>query len=64
MEEGTGIGLYILVAMIIFGAFVLIAIFFGDEIRTIFNRMFGQSTGIADAALTEAQTKLAVNRTP
>lgn len=36
MEEGTGIGLYILVAIIIFGLFVVIATFFGGQINSLF----------------------------
>ena len=36
MEEGTGIGLYILVAIIIFGLFVIVATFFGEQINGLF----------------------------
>lgn len=55
MEEGTGIGLYILVAIIIFGLFVVIAVLFGDSIEALFTEQMTKATnavdGYTDAAL-------------
>lgn len=55
MEEGTGIGLYILVAIIIFGLFVVIAVLFGDSIEALFTDQMTKATtavdGYTDAAL-------------
>lgn len=48
MEEGTGIGLYILVAIIIFGLFVVIAVLFGDSIEGLFTDQMTKATGAVD----------------
>lgn len=48
MEEGTGIGLYILVAIIIFGLFVVIAVLFGDSIEGLFTSQMNKATSAVD----------------
>lgn len=49
MEEGTGIGLYILVAIIIFGLFVVIAVLFGDSIEGLFTDQMTKATEAVDS---------------
>lgn len=43
MEEGTGLGLYILVAAILFGLFALALALFGEEVETFLNNLFGNA---------------------
>lgn len=54
MEEGTGIGLYILVAIIIFGLFVVIAVLFGDSIEALFTDQMTKTTTAVNGYTNEA----------
>lgn len=51
MEEGTGLGLYILVAAILFGLFALALALFGEEVETFLNSLFGNAKSHAEANL-------------
>lgn len=48
MEEGTGIGLYILVAIVIFGLFIVIAVLFGETIEGLFTSQMNKATTEVD----------------
>ena len=48
MEEGTGIGLYILVAIVIFGLFIVIAVLFGETIEGLFTDQMTKATTEVD----------------
>lgn len=51
MEEGTGLGLYILVAAILFGLFALALALFGEQVEDFLGSLFGNAQSHANANL-------------
>ena len=57
MDEGTGKAMFILVTIIIFGIFVVIAYWlFEDQIRNMLDNMMGTATDIVDNNLDKVKT--------
>ena len=63
MPEGTSQGTFVLISVIIFGIFVILAYFlFQDQIKGMLTTMMGSTKKIVDKNLTDATGSMSISR--
>ena len=63
MPEGTSQGTFVLISVIIFGIFVILAYFlFQDQIKGMLTTMMGSTKSIVDKNLKEATSNVSASR--